>query len=150
MMPALPPSRKNDFRLRPAGYVLLAGLLLFTLPLTAFADRPGQSTHEPSSPPESDRTETSQIFIDELSPLVSDGRLFLRIEGHLPTPCHNLGIPEWQLRRDTLSVSMNSWQKSGQMCAQVLEHFVYYMEISEPGTPEPQVIRLNDHTVSLK
>lgn len=129
---------------------MLAGLLLFTLPLTAFADRPGQSTHEPAPPPESDRTETSQIYIDELSPIVRDGRLFLRIEGYLPTPCHHLGIPERQLHRDTLSVSINSWQKSGQMCAQVLEHFVYYMEISEPGTPEPQVIRVNDHTVSLK
>lgn len=150
MMPALLRLRKDSHRYVSKKYCLLLIPLLLTLHGFSFADPPGESTHKPVHPPKPDRTETSRVYIDKLTPLVGSGRIFLRIEGHLPTPCHNLGIPARHVRQDTLAISLNSWQESGRICAQVLEPFVYYMEISGPETPEPELIKLNDQSVSLK
>ena len=104
---------------------------------------PGSSTHTPVSPPADEPVHSATVYIDSAG-LASDSTgTYIRIDGHLPTPCHHLAPPEQGTTGDTLRIVLNSWQKKDVMCAQVLEPFVYYMKIASPDEPFPAHIFVN-------
>lgn len=128
---------------------IIPGLfLLLPLAINTFtAEPPDSSTHTPSPPPEEITTQPSPVYVDEASVETDSSGTRLRIQGHLPTPCHFLNPPEARIDNDTLYINLSSWHKSGRTCVQVLEPFVYYYTISGPGESGPVAIRLNQKLV---
>ncbi|MEX0679923.1 MAG: hypothetical protein WD097_00950 [Balneolales bacterium] len=127
------------------GYFII--LIIATLP-AAFIPPADSTTHSPMDPPGYADYPISPVYIDDIQWTFCDARPFIRIEGHLPTPCHQLAPPAQQEHGDTLIIDLASWHKADVSCAQVLEPFIYYHPVSTRNITDPVRIRVNDTTIS--
>jgi len=112
------------------------------------SDPPGTSTHLPEKPSDDTTVQYSPVYVDEAVMVPEPPDRYLRISGHLPTPCHNLAPPEFRMEADTLHITLKSWQKPDVVCVQVLEPFVYYLSLEAYDKPVPALIRMNEEPVS--
>ncbi len=108
---------------------------------------PESSTHTPVAPPTSEPIQSSPVYLDSIELASDTTGTYIRISGHLPTPCHQLYPPQRDPSKDSLRVVLTSWQKRDVICAQVLEPFVYYMKIAPPEEPIPEFIFVNGERV---
>ncbi|MFO8030388.1 MAG: hypothetical protein R6U28_11035 [Cyclonatronaceae bacterium] len=131
-----------------AGHAAIFLLLLTPLSCSSEvntqAEQPGPSTHTPATPPTDEPVRTAPVYVESAAPASDTTGRYIRISGHLPTPCHHLAPPKQEADRDTLRIELNSWQKTDAMCSQVLEPFVYYMKIAPPDEPLPAYLFIND------
>lgn len=111
------------------------------------SDPPGTSTHLPEKP-SGDTVQYSPVYVEQAVMASDPPDRYLRISGHLPTPCHHLAPPEFRMEADTLHITLKSWQEPDVMCAQVLEPFVYYLSLAAYDKPVPALIRVNEEPVS--
>lgn len=93
--------------------------------------------------------------MDELDLISDTSGFFVKIEGNLPTPCHNISLPAYVRTKDTLSISITSWNRTDLMCTQVLEPFLLYLDItaflttpSDDGSVPLPDIQVNGHPVT--
>lgn len=120
-----------------------------------FSSPPDSSSHKPVAPPAEKSTSISAIYIDELDLISDTSGFFVKIEGNLPTPCHNISLPAYERTNDTLSISITSWYRTDGMCTQVLEPFVLYLDVttflttpSDDGTVPLPAVQVNGHPVT--
>jgi len=111
------------------------------------SEPPGTSTHQPEKPGNDTDVPFSPVYVEEAVMVPDPPDRYLRISGHLPTPCHHLATPEFRMDADTLHITLKSWQKPDVMCAQVLEPFVYYLSLEAFDKPVPVLIRVNEEPV---
>ena len=128
--------------------LILTGTLVLLPVFYLMATPADSSTHLPAISPDRATITTSPVYIDDLKIFSDSSHLYIRVKGHLPTPCHHLTVPEHQWDHDTLSVTLSSWMETDVMCVQILEPFVYYHNISETTKHTPVRIRFNEHTIS--
>ena len=112
------------------------------------SDPPGASTHLPEKPSGDTTVQYSPVYVEQAVMAPDPPDRYLRISGHLPTPCHHLATPEFRMEADTLHITLKSWQKPDAVCVQVLEPFVYYLSLEAYDTPVPALIRMNEEPVS--
>ncbi len=115
----------------------------------AVADPPDSSTHQALTPPGKADAVMSRVYVEELELYETENGIMLRLEGNLPTPCHNLSPPEHDLQQDTLTVTLSSWHKPGAMCVQVLVPFVYYYNLPIAAGKPPRYLRVDDTIISF-
>lgn len=86
-------------------------------------------------------------YIEEVSLHRSNGKGIIRIEGYLPTPCHQLSPVEQHMHGDTLTLTLSGWQPADAICAQVLHPFT--LDYPDPLNREtwPPAIRVHDHLI---
>ncbi len=129
---------------RTAIFLLMLAFMSCDPAMKSRAEPPRTSTHTPVSPSADKAFESAPVYVESAGFASDTTGTYIRISGHLPTPCHHLAPPERSTVSDTLQVALHSWQKAGVICAQVLEPFVYYMKIAPYGEPVPAHICVND------
>ncbi|MDG5768169.1 hypothetical protein QA596_11945 [Balneolales bacterium ANBcel1] len=107
-----------------------------------------RSTHRPAEPENSRNISSGPVYVEALGLKEDNSKAFLQIKGHLPTPCHRLSPPVRHQHSDTLSITLSSWQRSDVMCAQVLEPFVFYLELNDEELDLATVITCNGITIT--
>ncbi len=112
------------------------------------SEPPGTSTHQPEDPPGDSNIQYSPVYVEQAVMATDPPDRYLRISGHLPTPCHHLATPEFRMEADTLHITLKSWQKPDAVCVQVLEPFVYYLSLEAYDKPVPALIRVNEEPVA--
>lgn len=107
------------------------------------------TTHHPVAPPDTPSVSKSSLYLDDVKLKQKNDSLVLRIEGHLPTPCHYLDLPGHDRHADTLTITLMTWYDTEVICIQVLEPFVYYHELTPDRVKSTDYVRVEEHLFSL-
>lgn len=82
------------------------------------------------NPPDNQSSaEESQIYVDSIKVITSDGRGALVIHGNFPDGCTSLKTADHSAHHDTLSVNLSAWRNPDLMCSQVLTQFSFIYDM---------------------
>lgn len=102
------------------------------------------------APKSNEKVAVSKIYIDSAEVFWRDNEASLLILGTFPDGCTNIGSADYQTRDGTISLTLNAWRKSDQMCTQSLVSFSFiYQQIPEETLREAHTATINGTEFTL-
>lgn len=96
------------------------------------------------NPPEDQKQEESNIYIDTVESITQNKQKALLISGSFPDGCTHLKAAKYSIAEDTLKISLEAWREAEMMCAQVLTSFSFiYDEIPEQSLKSASSVMVN-------
>ncbi len=94
--------------------------------------------------PRGQGAEKSTIYIDSANVIERSGNPALLVTGTFPDGCTSIGSARHDTQNDTLSITLNAWRNSDQMCTQALVIFSFiYREIPPDKLQKSHQININ-------